>query len=317
MAPPVVFLIFNRRDLTEKVFDRIRQAKPTSLLVVADGPRRDRPDDEAKCRATREVVEKVDWPCQVLKNYSDVNLGCRQRIASGIIWAFQQVEEAIVLEDDCLPHASFFDYCAELLNHYRHDTRVMSISGDNYQQGQVRGPGSYYFSKYGTCWGWATWRRAWSHFDLSMSVWPAFRDSGALRHVCPDPVEHDYWHEIFEAMYAGKIDSWAYAWLFAGFVQNGLSPHPNQNLVSNIGFGPEATHTMSTSPVANLPSFDIGTIRHPPFMVADRDADRLEFDTTHGGATLRRNRTVRGKIRGFLGHIKSRTIRPLKKLLRA
>src|SRR6185295_965268 len=109
----------------------------------ADGPRADRPDDSAKRAATLAIIDKVDWPCEVLKNYSEVNLGCRHRIATGITWAFEHVQEAIVLEDDCLPHPSFFRYCAELLHHYRNDTRVMSVSGDNYQQGRQRGSGSY------------------------------------------------------------------------------------------------------------------------------------------------------------------------------
>src|SRR5947209_6606742 len=102
-CPPVVFLIFNRPDLTARVFEEIKRAKPASLLVVADGPRTAHPEDALKCGATRAIVEAVDWPCEILRNYSDVNLGCRKRIASGITWAFENVQEAIVLEDDCLP----------------------------------------------------------------------------------------------------------------------------------------------------------------------------------------------------------------------
>jgi hypothetical protein len=294
MRSPVVLLIFNRPDVTERVLATVRAARPPRVLVVADGPRPTHPADEALCATTRALIERVDWPCEVLKNYSPTNLGLRTRVSSGLTWAFEQVEEAVVLEDDCLPHPSFFRYCDALLAHYRTDERVMAVSGDNYQQGRRRGSGSYYFSKYITCWGWASWRRGWAKFDLSMSLWPAFRDAGGLRSVCPDPVEHDYWAKIFEDMHAGRVNSWAYAWLFAGFVHSGLSPHPNVNLISNIGFRPDATHTAVNDPVAELPTADLGEIVHPPFVVADREADLFEFDFAHRGAQQRWERTPVG-----------------------
>jgi hypothetical protein len=315
-TPPVVFLIFNRPRHTAEVFAQIRQARPEKLLVVADGPRSGRSEDAAQCAATRAIVDAVDWPCVVLKNFSEHNLGCRPRVASGLDWAFSQVEQAIVLEDDCVPHPSFFPYCAELLDRYAEDERIMSISGDNYQRGHWRGPGSYYFSKYGTCWGWASWRRAWKRFDLSMSLWPEFRDVGALRDICPDPTECDYWSNIFEAMHAGKVDSWAYAWVFAHFCHNGLSPHPNRNLIRNIGCGPEGTHTISDSVDANLPTFEIGPISHPAFMVPHRIADMTEFDTSHGGAEMRKARTLSGKIRSFSNRVRSRSMMTVGALLR-
>jgi hypothetical protein len=294
MRSPVVLLVFNRPDLTERVFEAVRAARPPQLLVVADGPRPERPGDEGLCAAVRAVVERVDWPCEVLKNYSPTNLGLRARVSSGLTWAFEQAEEAVVLEDDCLPHPSFFRYCDDLLGHYRTDQRVMCVSGHNYQQGRRRGTGSYYYSKYLDCWGWASWRRAWAHFDLGMRLWPAFRDAGGLRSVCPDPVEHDYWAGIFEAMHAGRVNSWAYAWVFAGFVQSGLSPHPNANLISNVGFRADATHTSASDPVAGLPTADVGEIVHPPFVVADRAADLFEFDFAHHGARRRWERTPIG-----------------------
>ena len=135
ITTPIVFLIFNRPETTQQVFDAIRQAQPQTLLVVADGPRNDRPEDVDNCRATRAILEQVDWDCEVLTNYSDLNLGCRKRISSGLTWAFEQVEEAIILEDDCLPDPSFFQYCQELLDYYRQDDRIMTISGDNFQLG--------------------------------------------------------------------------------------------------------------------------------------------------------------------------------------
>ena len=171
LTKPVVLIIFNRPKLTEVVFQAIREAKPPKLFLVADGPRPNRPDDIPRCAAARKVVEKVDWDCEVLRNYADENMGCGCRPASGITWVFSQVEEAIILEDDCVPSPSFFPFCQELLDRYRTDERVMHIGGMNWQSGHRRSPFSYFFSKYPQCWGWATWRRAWAHYDFTMRYW--------------------------------------------------------------------------------------------------------------------------------------------------
>jgi hypothetical protein len=138
LKTPVALIIFKRPDTTERVFETIRQAKPPKLLVVADGPRTDQPGEAEKCAATRAIIDRVDWDCEVLKNYSDSNLGCGLRPATGISWVFEQVEEAIVLEDDCVPHPTFFRFCEELLEYYRHDERIMSISGINPYFGRRR-----------------------------------------------------------------------------------------------------------------------------------------------------------------------------------
>ena len=275
MRTPVAFLIFNRPKVTAQVFGTIRQARPERLFVVADGPRADRPGEAEKVAAARAVTEAVDWPCEVVRDYSDVNLGCGERISSGITRVFEQVEEAIVLEDDCLPHPSFFGYCGKLLDRYREDERVMTISGDNFQGGARRGePGaSYYFSKYMHCWGWATWRRAWRHFSLDVPFWPDVRDAGLLAAACPAARERAYWTEIFDRVHRREIDTWDYPWLLCVWLQSGLTAIPNVNLVSNIGFGEGATHTSSSSPFANRPADAVGELSHPDFVCPDHAAD--------------------------------------------
>lgn len=296
-CPPVVFLIFRRPELTRRVFAEIRRAQPSRLFIVADGPRASHPDDVTACAAARAVCDEIDWPCEVTRDYSDANHGLRTRVSTGISRAFEFVEEAIVLEDDCLPHPSFFPYCAELLAHYRDDRRILSISGDNYQAGRWRGDGSYYFSKYPTCWGWATWRRAWRLFDPAMAAWPRFRDSGALVAACPDAKERQHWHDVFDATHAGRTNSWAYAWVYTAFAHHALSAHPNRNLIANIGFGPEATHTSGTASFANLPTHDLGPVTHPSFVVQDAEADRIEFQSTHLPApTTNRDHALRRRV---------------------
>jgi hypothetical protein len=234
LETPVIFLIFKRPELTEKVFGQIRAAKPRKLFVVADGPRNEK--EKSLCEQARAVTEKVDWDCEVRRNYAESNLGCCFRVSSGISWAFEFVETAIILEDDCIPDPTFFSYCRELLNLYRDDTRIMAISGNNFQFGRQVNNYSYYFSRYNHCWGWATWQRAWKLFDVDMKLWPQIRDNGKLHNVLDTENEIRYWTKIYDMVSSNVINSWAYRWTFACWIQNGLTILPNQNLVSNVGF---------------------------------------------------------------------------------
>lgn len=299
----IVFLIFRRPDLTSKVFEAIRQAQPKKLLVVADGSRNE--SEEILCQQTRAVTESVDWDCEVLRNYADKNLGCRQRVSSGLDWAFSQVEEAIILEDDCLPHPSFFRYCQKLLEHYREDERIWCISGDNFQDGQWRGDGSYYFSNYNHCWGWASWRRAWQNYDHELSNWQTFRDGQYLRSVLDSELEVKYWQNIFEQLYeTGKPNSWAYPWTFSCWENSGLTILPNVNLVSNIGFRIDGTHITEDSQFANLLVKDIGEILHPSFLVRDRIADEYTFDYVFGGKKIRESNSILGTLKSKASQLK-------------
>ena len=271
---PVVLLIFNRPDMTARVFDAVAAARPERLLVVADGPRPGVAGDAEACAAARTVTERVDWPCEVKRDYSKANLGCARRVSSGLDCVFGQVEEAIILEDDCVPDPSFFAFCEELLARYRDDERVMAISGDNFQGARRRGAYSYYFSIFPHCWGWATWRRAWRHFDLAMAKWPEFRDSDRLAGLFHDPGAVRYWRDIFEGARNGEFDSWAYPWTFSCWAHGGLTVLPNVNLVSNIGFDERATHTAGGAPGAAIPTRPMQfPLRHPPAVVRDRAAD--------------------------------------------
>src|SRR5919199_1474665 len=288
---PVAFLIFNRPSLTSIVFDAIAQAKPKKLLVVADGPRF--PEEADKCRQARAVIERVDWTCDVLTNFSEINLGCKHRVSSGLDWVFSQVEEAIILEDDCLPAPSFFYFCQTLLAHYRHDERIMHISGSNLQRGHTRTDYSYYFSKYGGIWGWASWRRAWKHYDKDMKTWPEFTTTKMIESVFEDPDEQEYWLNILEHTYKGLIDTWDYQWFYARWSQSELSIVPNSNLVSNIGFCSDATHTHSKeNSLANLPLTDIWKIKHPLFILRNRVADAYTFDNFHKHDVPRKNQAL-------------------------
>lgn len=278
LKTPVALIIFKRPDTTRRVFEAIRQARPTKLFVIADGPRADRPDEAEKCAASRAIIEQVDWHCEVLKNYSETNLGCGSRPATGITWVFEQVEEAIVLEDDCLPHPTFFRFCEELLEKYREDTRIMHISGNNFQFGRSRSNYSYYFSRYPHIWGWATWRRAWEKYDFEMKLLPEFIQRNWLDDILKDERYVQYWKQILKENYQlSKKSTWDYQWTFNCWTQSGLSILPKINLVSNIGFGLDATHTKKqNNKLANMPLEAIEfPLNHPPFIIQDVKADNF------------------------------------------
>jgi hypothetical protein len=300
---PVVFLIFNRPELTAKVFEVIRQAQPPILLVVADGSRSDRPEEAEKCQQTRAIIDCVDWNCEVLKNYSDINLGCAKRVSSGLNWVFETVESAIILEDDCLPHPTFFDYCEELLDYYQQDQRVMSIAGTNFQFGHQRSEYSYYYSGFHDCWGWATWRRAWQYFDFEMKLWPTFRESNFLEHKLSNNSRAvRYWRRLFQATYEGKKNSWFYRWLFSSWVQSGLGIMPSVNLVSNLGFSlsysSNTTAEAKKISYANMPVQAMGfPLSHPPYLLQNWEADEWTQETRFSPSFLNR---FQRKLNNFL-----------------
>jgi hypothetical protein len=275
LTTPVVLIIFNRTETTAQVFAAIREAKPTQLFVIADGPREDNPEDTERCAATRAIIEGVDWECDVHKDYSEVNIGCKTRVGSGLDWVFNQVEQAIILEDDCLPHPTFFRYCQELLDRYKNDERVMVVSGNNFQFGKNTTGYSYYFSRHPHSWGWATWKRTWNHFDQAMKLWPTIRDQGLLEYILNNKYSVDYWTKIFDMTHYGKNNAWDFALLFACWIQNGLAILPSCNLVSNIGFGTEATHTKKITKYANMKTYEVDfPLHHPPFVIRDVKADQ-------------------------------------------
>lgn len=275
LTTPVAFIIFNRPDTALRVFAEIAKAKPPKLLVVGDGPRTNRPGEAERVAATRTILEQVDWECEVLTNFSDVNLGCKKRVSSGIDWIFEQVEEAIILEDDCLPDATFFRYCQEMLALYRDDKRIGMISGDNFQFGRRYGSDSYYFSKYVHIWGWATWRDRWAgSYDVHMSLWPRVLGEGRLIDLVGNSGEAKYWNKIFDRVFRGEIDTWDYQWLFANWLRGRLNIMPAINLISNIGFGSDATHTTGGGELANMQVESLSfPLKHPFALMRKIDAD--------------------------------------------
>jgi len=309
VSTPIALIIFNRPHLAEQVFAAIAAVKPSKLFVIADGPRFAEESD--KCKKARSIVDRVDWNCEVQTNFSEENLGCRDRVVSGINWVFSKAEDAIVLEDDCVPHPSFFHYCETLLQHYRNDDRIMEIGGANYQNGQIRSSRSYYFSKYSHLHGWATWRRAWQYFDKNIQFWPALKKSPQWATLSGDAGERKYWTATYDRIFEGKITTvWDYQWQLMRWARGGLVTVPRVNLVSNIGYGPGATHTIwADDKCASLPTYDLGEISHPDVVTRHEEADRYMFGPAFRSpiTTRVRRKIIRG-ISLVHKHLSSRCI---------
>ena len=266
--PPVAFMIFNRPDYAQKVFDAIREAKPKKLFVVADGPRT--PEENAICEQTRAIIDQVDWDCEVHKNYAEKNLGLKERFRTGLTWYFENVEAGIILEDDCLPHPSFFRFTAEMLERYKDNERIMMVTGDNFLP-EFTAETSYFFSRYSPIWGWATWRRAWQNYDTDIKSWSDPASKKKLETFYTQPYMREHTKQIFDGIYDGKMRTWDIQWLYLCLMSDGYCVTPRVNLISNIGIG--GTHTEGGN--QNLPVSDIYA---RPYI--QNRSQKIQFTTT-------------------------------------
>lgn len=288
-STPIALIIFNRVDTTRKVIDILRTIKPKFLYVIADGPRVDVPADVELCYLARSVIDEVDWPCQIFKRYLDVNLGCGHSPAQGLDWVFSQVDSCIILEDDCAPDVTFFSFCEEMLIRLRDDDRVMMVSGNNHLMGEYVCSDSYFYSINTQTHGWATWRRAWAKYDFYMNDWPTISSTNWLTNFLGSKKYADIWFKTFENAYREansnlKCSYWDFQWTFACWRNHALNVIPSCNLVTNLGYGDNATHpTPIDHPLANLPVKSIEfPLKHPIGMIQSYDADWILSKTVYG-----------------------------------
>jgi hypothetical protein len=280
---PILFLVFNRPDKTKVVFEAIRNIKPTKLFVAADGPRHNIADELEKCEKVRAIATSIDWECELNTLFRDENLGCGKAVCESITWFFENVEEGIILEDDCLPDASFFSFCSILLNRYRMEKRIMHIGGTNLQFGTIRGNGDYYYSIICHVWGWATWRRAWNNYEFLLNNSKNISDDTFNEVFNFNQTFIKYYKDIFNKMCNSEIDTWDYQWFYSIILHKGLSICPNVNLVKNLGFGEDATHTLyenewNTMNVAR----SINSFNQPSTIEIDFNADAFTIQEVMG-----------------------------------
>ncbi len=272
---PILLLIFNRPELTQKVFERIREIKPLTLYIAADGPRSE--NEKALCDQTRQVVEKVDWDCEVKTLFRQENLGLKKAVAGALDWFFENEEQGIVLEDDCIACDSFFCFCEEMLEKYKDNDKVMHIGGINFiLDKNIKYDTSYYFSNIPASWGWASWRSSWKKFDINMDEYKDFVENKIIQKNFPKLYYQSKWLDLLNNTYLGNYDSWAYIWTYTIFKNNGLTILPKNNLVRNIGFGDDATHTIDdSSKWSNMEVADLKNIVHLEKLHLDKRLEKL------------------------------------------
>lgn len=280
LKTPVLLIIFNRPDVTLRVFEVIRKAQPSKLYIAADGPRENKIGEKEKCIEARGVINDIDWPCEVQTLFQEKNLGCKWGPITAIDWLFKNEEQGIILEDDCLPDLSFFNFCTKLLDYYRNNLEVMHISGNNFQKGILRGDASYYFSKYSHSWGWATWRRAWNTFHPSLEQFEKFDKDDLIKKVPISKKAQEFWIKNFRQTIKGN-DSWDSLWMYTLWYNDGLAVLPQKNLVKNIGFGEDATHTKEEKSLINTEIFSIEEINYKKEISQDKAADEYTFKSLY------------------------------------
>lgn len=271
---PVLMVIFNRPETTLKVFEQIKIAKPSQLFIFADAPRANVVTDLKGCSDARKIVEEIDWQCDVHLNFQEENIGCDLAVPSAINWFFEHVDSGIILEDDCVANQSFFFFCQELLEHYKEDTRIMHISGNNFLDGDTIGDASYYFSKEPLIWGWATWKRAWNHYHQEMDDFMEFDNNNEIKNIYNDFMIQKGRMFHFKKIYRAKPIAWDFRWLYSVYIQNGLCITPNVNLITNVGFCENSLHSANPKDrYANMQNFSIDKIVHPRFFIPNTRAD--------------------------------------------
>lgn len=273
---PILFLVFNRPEETKKVFEQILKINPSNIYVAADGPRENNESDRLKCKEVRSIFEEYKGDMQIRTFFRKENLGCKKAISSGIRWFFEQVEMGIIVEDDCLPDTSFFYYCEKMLHYYKDDTRIMAVSGCN-KGLDINIPYDYFYSSYVQIWGWASWRRAWSKYDIEMKNWDYIKEN--LELYFPNKKERKIRLKYYENSLSNVINTWDYLWHLTIVINHGLAIIPKKNMIRNIGFNENSTHTNdANNKLAKLEvsSINYDLIRHPDYIVLSK-----EFELYH------------------------------------
>lgn len=290
---PILFLIFNRPDTTQEVFNRIREIRPAKLFVAADGPRVIRLGEAEICEQTRAIIKQIDWPCDLRTLFREHNLGCGMAVSSAINWFFEQVEYGVILEDDCLPDLSFFGYCEHLLLKYIYNDDIMLIGGNNFLNGKLQLENSYYFSQYPLIWGWASWRRAWSNYDFSMKELDSFSDKH-LPNIFKTQRQRKHLLKSLRDVKQGVCNTWDYQWQYSILLNKGMAITPVKNLVVNIGFRNQSTHTfLKDSLKENNTLESIGSVLNHPIIEINYEADYVSYKNVISYSPVRLLRLIK------------------------
>jgi len=275
---PILFLVFNRIHTTKKVFAQIQKIRPPKLYIASDGPRLNYPNEAQDIEEIRTfLLKNIDWDCEVYTRLNETNLGCKLSVSQSIDWFFENEEMGIILEDDCLPSMSFFQFCQELLIKYKDDKRIFLITGYNKQNEWKKNKQDYFFSYLGGIWGWASWRRAWKYYDVNIADIDSFISEDGFTKSLGHSLGKLKQNMIYNNVIRDNVDTWAMQWGYARHKNSALTCIPAVSLIKNIGFGENATHTYGDNldgVEANEMDFPI---RENSFVVSDNSYDELLF----------------------------------------
>ena len=271
---PVAVFVFKRVELAKKMLKCLEQIRPTKLFVISDGPRRGVTGEQEQVEQVRALFNQVSWPCEIKRNYDRENMGCDVRVPSGISWVFEQVEEAVILEDDCIPTEDFFPYVQNVLEYYRDNPRVMMVAGSNSMM-NYRMKDSFCFTARVYTWGWATWKRAWGRYTGDLNTWQEIQRDGTFARTYPGRIRHFVKKELDYYAQQGKFP-WDYLWWVSCMKAGGLCVVPCVNLISNEGFGEDATHTQDAGNYDGKTYRMEFPLRIPEKVERDRKIDRYD-----------------------------------------
>ncbi|GAB2698840.1 hemolytic protein HlpA [Mucilaginibacter koreensis] len=302
---PVLFIVFNRPAETRQVFDQICELKPRYLFIASDGPRENHVADEQLCQEVRSIIKQIDWECELKTLFQNQNLGCGVAPATAITWFFEHVSAGIILEDDVLPHQSFFFFCEQMLNLYECDEQIMHISGCYFLDSFTpKLPYSHYYTKHIHVWGWATWRRAWKYYDYEIKSYSPTQSLNLLKQYYGS--YYTFWRDIFNRMMNKEVDAWDYQWMYIICKANGLAINPTANLTKNIGFNQRATHTRNQDSIfTKIQLSSVTETALPDTHITDKLRDDLyykyflDFD-------LQTRQSVSWRLKTFLKKLKAK-----------
>lgn len=279
----VLYIIFNRIDTVKQTFEAIKKAKPPRLYIAADGARKEIAGEVERVKQVRNyVITNIDWNCDVKILFRESNLGCKIAVSSAITWFFENEEMGIILEDDCLPSQSFFWFCEILLKKYKEDMKVGQISGCNLLDTKIDINSSYIFSRYGGIWGWATWKTRWANYDVKISKWAKLRrEKKWLMAVTNTNIEYFYRYKSFDKIMFKNFDTWDFQWIFCKLLNDQLSIIPKVNMIKNLGFNNNATHTTLKNKDPQLGNNEFSEMLNHPYQISKLEEYESMYSNTY------------------------------------
>lgn len=282
---PILFLAYNRPSETKRSFQHIEKIRPTKLYVSLDGPKEGDSEDIVKCKQVEEIVKQIKWPCEVRYLKQEENLGCRAGVNTALNWFFTNEEMGVIIEDDILVSVNCFNFICTMLKTYENDSNIMLVTGCN-NLNTYKSKHSFHFSRIGSVWGWGSWRKAWETHDPEMKNWPDIKKSKILFKKLP-PEQARHRERTGDLVYSGQISSWSYPFTITRIINDGYSIVPSKNLIVNIGFNENATHTKTSNSVFEKLSthkIEIANIQHPNLIKPDKRFDKLLFSSHSSGS---------------------------------